>query len=324
MGPLPWVGFVNRRDAFITPRMETLMTGKYSRGVAACVYGLAALSVAVGVLVGSPGSARATYVIGSWDLSRGGFDSLADAPEQATQRTLIQLYRSDVSFTSTPVLTDAYLATVKTFVLGGQSSSSTAVAPLSAAEQAALFNFVSAGGELLVATWNGNFDGATGDASRASIYAPFGMATDGQVSGFSAAVDLAHPIVNGPFGTLTSFALDRGGWYTDLGPYAQAVFVEPSALNPMLATIDFGGISATSGRAVFVADANAFSSALLSGNVLAYLVPVPEPDWTGPTVFYLAAGAALLIGRQRGTFSRWRARARAFPPDGRCAVARRA
>jgi hypothetical protein len=253
-----------------------------------------------GILFCAPPLANADFVIGSWNLLRGGFDSLADSPDQAAQRALIHSYRPDITLTSTSVLTSGYLSTVDAFVLGGQRSSSDAVSPLSAAEQSALFNFVSDGGRLLVATWNGNFDGATGDASRASIYAPFGMATDGQVSGSSVVADSLHPIVNGPYGHLTSFPLDRGGWYTNLGPYAQAVYLEPSGLNPMLATIEAGGISPTSGRAVFVADANAFSSIALSGNILAYLVPVPEPYYVWPLViFSIAAAPYLAVHRHR-------------------------
>lgn len=225
-----------------------------------------------------PRHARAAYTVGSWDLSRGGFDSLAESSLQAGQRALIQGYRSDVVFTATDVLTDAYLATARTFVLGGQTSTSSVVSALSAAEQTALFNFVSAGGNLLIATDNGDLDGAAGDTSRASIYAPFGMSTDGFANGTSVAVDLAHLIVQGPFGTLTSFPLSNSGWYTDLGPYAHTVFDESEFGNPMLATIEATTISATSGRVVAVADADVFASSTLSGNVVAYLIPVPEPS----------------------------------------------
>jgi hypothetical protein len=68
----------------------------------------------------------------------------------------------------------------------------------------------------------------------------------------------------------------------------------------MLATIEAGGISPTSGRAVFVADANAFSSIALSGNILAYLVPVPEPNYVWPLViFSIAAAPYLAVHRHR-------------------------
>jgi hypothetical protein len=152
---------------------------------------------------------------------------------------------------------------------------------------------------LLIATYNGNFDGAAGDASRASIYAPFGMATDGVANGSAVAVNPTHPIVQGPFGTLNSFPLDDGGWYTNLGPYAHTVFNDPVFGNPVLATIEAGAISLTSGRVVLLGDANAFSSALLSGNVLAYLVPVPEPASGVYAAMLLIAALGESVRRRR-------------------------
>ncbi len=256
------------------------------------------LAAATATLTLSIRQAHAEFVVGSWDLSRGGFDSLADAPEQAVQRALIQSYRSDAVFTSTDILTASYLSTVDSFDLGGQTDVNGVITPLTSAEQTALFDFVSNGGTLLVATDNGDLQGAVGDASRASILAPFGVATDGYANGSGVAVNQTHPIVLGPFAPLPSFPLSNSGWYTDLGPYAEAVFNESQFGNPMLATIEAGVISPTSGRVVLVADADAFSSPVLSGNILAYLMPVPEPA----SAVY--AGTALVmalcaVGRRR-------------------------
>lgn len=251
-------------------------------------------AVLVGLVVARPCEALANYVVGSWDLSRGGFDSIADSPLQATQRALITAYRSDATFSSTSILTPSYLSTVNGFILGGQFSSSTTVLPLSAAEQTALFNFVAGGGNLLIATYSGSFDGAAGDASRVSIYAPFGIQSEGDSFGPNAlATDLAHPIVNGPFGTLTTFPLSgMAGLYTNLGPYAHTVYVDSQFHQPLLATIEGGVIGPGSGRVVVTGAANAFASSLLSGNVTAYLIPVPEPS----AAVYASTLLAMLVG----------------------------
>ena len=252
--------------------------------------------VSCSALVGFADRAQGSLVVGSFDVARGGFDSLADAPEQAAARAGIQAIHPDVVFASTSVLTSSFLSNVDVLTLGGQTSQITAVTPLSAAEQTALFDFVLTGGNLAIFTDNEELDPSIGDASRASLLDPFGLQTTGLSLVPSATVtDPQHPIVEGPFGTLAQISIHRSGWYTDLGPYAHAIATENAFGLPMLAAIEYGEIAAGSGRAVFISDSNVFdqgfaSSPILFGNLVAYLVP--EPDYLPQLVFCLVSFAA--------------------------------
>jgi hypothetical protein len=237
--------------------------------------------VAVCCYLGLAAPLHAAIVVGSFDVPRGGFDSLADAPEQADARAGIQLIRPDATFSSTNTLTGAYLSSVDVFILGGQTGINTAVSPLSAAEQSALVNFVLDGGNLAIFTENEEQDPINGAASRASFLSPFGLATSGlSLAPSATVVNPSHPIADGPFGTLTEIDTFRSGWYTDLGPYAHPIANENQFGMTMLATIEYGVMGPTSGRVAFIADSSVFDPGMASGpllfaNLTAYLVPEP-------------------------------------------------
>ncbi len=259
-------------------RTETRI--RRSRTAVVC-HSVVSLITCVCVLWTSSDSARGELVVGSFDVARGGFDSIADAPEQAAGRAAIQAFRPDVTFTSTGVLTSSFLSGVTVLALGGQTSSTTAVTPLSAAEQSALFDFVVGGGSLAIFTDNQELDPAIGDASRASFLDPFGLQTTGlSLAPTATIIDTGHPLVDGPFGTISQLSIFRSGWYTDLGPYAHAIATEDAFGMTMLAAIERDVIAPGSGRVVFVADSNVFddpfiSGQILFGNMLPYLVPEP-------------------------------------------------
>ena len=259
--------------------------------------------IALIVLLSGASRAQSALVIGSFDVPRGGIDSLADAPQQAQARAFIQSYRPDVSFQSTGTLTPGFLAGVNVLVIGDQTGLITAITPLSPSEQTAMANFVMAGGNVAIFTDNQQLDPAIGDASRASLLSPFGLQTTGVSLAPSATViDPTHPIADGPFGTLTQISLSHSGWFSDLGPYAHAVANENAFNMPMLAAIERGAISPTSGRVVFVADSNVFdppfaSGPVLLGNLTAYLVPEPA------SLVQMALGLGVLVfagARHRG------------------------
>ncbi len=123
--------------------------------------------------------AAASVIVGGWDLARGGVESMRDAPEFAAARAGIQLNSPGAIFTATNELTDAYLSTINVLVIGAQNSNSTVTTPLSASEQAALFNFVVAGGNVGIITEREPQGGPSGDATRESMIDPFGMDTEG-------------------------------------------------------------------------------------------------------------------------------------------------
>jgi hypothetical protein len=242
---------------------------------------IAILAVGAVLFFATTNSARGAFVVGSFDVARGGFDSLDD-PGQAAQKALILSLHPEVTFSSTSTLTSAYLSTVNTMVIGDGFDVSHTITALSLAEQLALFQFVSNGGNLAVFTENNNYDLVNGDTSRASLLSPFGLATTGWIVNDTANIVASptHPIALGPGGPLTHFDLHNTGWLTSLGPYAHTIAIETATGMPVMAAIERGAISPTSGRAVFLTDSSVFDDGFIYGPVLAanlvgYLVPEP-------------------------------------------------
>jgi hypothetical protein len=245
--------------------------------------------------------AQGSWVVGSFDESRGGVDSLDD-PGQAQQKALISFLHPEVTYSSTSTLTNAYLATVKTMVIGDGFDVSHTISALSASEQSALFQFVSNGGNLVVFTENSNYDLANGAASRASLIGPFGLATTGWIVTDTAnIVAPTHPIAHGPGGTLTHFDLHNTGWLTSLGPYAHTIAIETATGMPVMAAIERGAISPTSGRAVFLTDSSVFDDGfafgpVLAANLVGYLIPEPG---IAPQAVLALLGFATFVGLHR-------------------------
>jgi PEP-CTERM motif len=243
-----------------------------------------ALAVLLGICASLQTASAA--VIGGWDLARGGLSSVKDAPGQAGTRALISAISPGATLTASNTLTGAYLSSIDVLLIGGQTADAFGgfITALSPSEQAALFNFVSAGGNAAIVTEREPQGGPGGDAVRESLIDPFGMDTTGDSHAPTATfINALHPIAHGPFGNITQFGLNGSGWYNNLGPYAISIATDDFFNQPVLAVIEHGAISPTSGRVVFLADGNAldagsFHSLALAGNTLSYLIPVPEPS----------------------------------------------
>jgi len=263
--------------------------------------GLVLAVLLFGVCKSQPASA---VVIGGWDLARGGLSSVKDAPEQAGTRALISAISPGAMLTASNTLTGPYLSSIDVLLIGGQFSNSSFITALSASEQMALFNFVSAGGNAAIVTEREPQGGPGGDAVRESLIDPFGMDTMGDSHAPTATfVNTLHPIAHGPFGTITQFGLNASGWYDNLGPYAIPLATDDFFSQPVLAVIEHGAILPTSGRAVFLADGNAldagsFHSLALAGNILTYLIPVPEPS-SGALALVAMAGIVGVYYRRK-------------------------
>src|SRR4029079_9851780 len=175
-----------------------------------------------------------------------------------------------------------------------------------ASEQSALFNFVSAGGNAAIVTEREPQGGPGGDAVRESLIDPFGMDTMGDSHAPTATfINNLHHIAHTPFGNITQFGLNASGWYDNLGPYAIPIATDDFFGQPVLAVIEHGAILPTSGRAIFLADGNAldvssFHSLALAGNILTYLIPVPEPS--SVVLAIIAAAGVLGVCRFRSKF----------------------
>ena len=135
---------------------------------------------------------------------------------------------------------------------------------------------------------------------RASLLSPFGLATTGWIVNDTASIVASptHPIALGPGGPLTQFDLHNTGWLTSLGPYAHTIAIETATGMPVMAAIEQGAISPTSGRAVFLTDSSVFDDGFVYGPVLAanlvgYLVPEPG---LAPQAVLAILGFATFVG----------------------------
>lgn len=225
---------------------------------------------------------QAGLVIGSFDLARGGHGSIADSPELDIEllRGVIRLLVDDVAFTSSAELTESFLNTVDVLVLASNYTSSSAVTPLSPAEQAAMFNYVVGGGDLILAMENIELSG-TADITHESFLDPFGMSITGVVPGITTAnlLEPDHPIFHGEAGVFSTFELSRTGWFDELGPYARSLAESVVNQQPVMALIDRNVIAPGSGRVLITADTQIWERDInLTGNMVLYFAAVPEPD----------------------------------------------
>lgn len=229
--------------------------------------------------------ARAELVIGSFDLARGGRASLVDSPDLdiMLMRGVASLLLTDESFVSAPELTPEFLSTVDVLVMPSNFTSSSAVTPLSPAEQAAMFNFVVGGGSLILAMENIELS-PTADVTHESFLDPFGMSITGVVPGVTLANALEpdHPIFAGDFGLFPSYETSRTGWLDELGPYARPLAESTINQEIVMAIIDRHVIAPGSGRVLITADTQLWERDInLTSNMVVYMASVPEPGTLG-------------------------------------------
>ena len=199
--------------------------------------------------------------IGGFDVARSGPTSFAfgDAYEQA-RASLVNNYPG-VTFTATNTITPSFLSTVDIFVMVPASSCCLAIGALTPSEQAALADFVKAGGAVVVIGDNDTFH-PSAPAVLNSFYAPFGLAGGGTLSGFTSATvpdPSVSPITSGPFGTVHSYTELFPGSFTNLG---SATPIAANALGPTLAVLNPGDLIPPGvpilGRVVFFGDTGMF------------------------------------------------------------------
>ena len=260
----------------------------------------------------SPSSAA--IIVGGFDLSRGGDYSIADSnlTQMSTARLLFQSIEPSTTFTSTPILTPAYLATVDILVLSAVRVEPTTLSPLNLSEQSALFNFVAAGGRALISVEHSllNFSGP--DPVYESLLDPFGIDVDGSVNATATLSNPLHPIFDGPFGTLANVQTGTSGYFSNLGPYATGLaFLAGNPNRPMIATIEGNAIAPGSGRVIFLADGNVLNPnsvpitqvLAFAGNGATYLVVVPEVGTFGMTATACVCGVGIGTVRRRKRLS---------------------
>lgn len=248
-------------------------------------------------------------VVGGWDLARGGIGSIADSPSNALFRSLLQANFPGTTFSGTGTLTPAYLATIDVLVLGAQTADSPNpgfVAPLTAAEQQALFGFVQGGGGVFLSLERDPQGGAGGAAARETFIDAFGMDITGDLLSPTANIVAPnHPIFDGPFGTVAGpLSLGASAYFDDLGPYAHTLATDSVLGLPVLAAIEHCALGPMSGPVIILADANLLDPRpyvpVLVTNATSYLltdVVCPEPStWL---LALLGAAGVLLSGSRR-------------------------
>ncbi|MFM9966751.1 MAG: Calx-beta domain-containing protein, partial [Planctomycetaceae bacterium] len=197
-----------------------------------------------------------TLRVGSFDESRGGIFSLSNGSSAAAMRSAIQSNFAGATFSGASTLTAAFLSTVDVVWLNSVASNTASTTPLSAAEQAALLNFVNAGGGVLIFGENDFFDDE-------SLLAPFGATSTGSLFEVQTGTisNTSHPVTNGPFGAVQTIRGNYPGNLTTLGS-ATSLGTWNSGNQSSLAVIDPGVLSSGSGRVLLFSDVNFYADQL--------------------------------------------------------------
>jgi len=194
------------------------------------------------------------YIVGGFDGTRGGFESLAPGHNSALA-TKITTNLPGTTFQFTDTLTDSFLNGVNVVVLGVGTTNSSAITPLTTNEQTALYNFVLNGGTALIFSDNSTFS-ATAPTVNASILSPFGVTAAGTIIADAPILDSTGPLT-GPFTPVNTFTTNYTGYYTNTG--AGKVLAEFNN-NPNEAAVDYfapGSLGTHSGAVVLFSDSNA-------------------------------------------------------------------
>jgi hypothetical protein len=258
------------------------------------------LSILVTVFSITPSQA-VPLIVGGFDLTRGGIESLAPGADVALANDIASAFPG-TTFQFANTLTPAFLSGVNVVVLGDAVANNVAITPLSASEQAALKSFVLGGGTALIFSDNSTFS-ANAPQANASVLSPFGVTAAGTLSGAQTApiLDPTGPLT-GPNKPVTQFATNFPGFFTNVG--GGKVLAEFNS-DPQQAAIAYfapGTLGAQSGKVVLFSDSNAMiaGDSLTTTNrnlVLNALAPVPLPG-----AMILFAPSLLLLGifaRQR-------------------------
>jgi hypothetical protein len=194
--------------------------------------------------------------VGSFNAARGGSFSLANGGSSAAMRAAIQANFSGATFASTSTLTSAFLKDVDVLWLNSVSSNTTSTAALSAAEQAALTEFVQRGGGVLIFGENGAFDDE-------SLLDPFGVASTGILDSLQTGTitNTTHAVTNGPFGAVHTLGGNYPGNLTTLGS-ATSLGTWNSSGQSNLAVVNRDTVSPGSGLVVLFADVNLYADQL--------------------------------------------------------------
>lgn len=203
----------------------------------------------------SAASQGAALVVGGFSTARAGTSSISQGPVTEELRSAIVNAFPGSTFVGVDTLTSSALSTVNLLIVGAPTLTPP-VLSLSSAEQTALLNFVRSGGGALIYFDNDTYAPGA-DAANETFLDPFGIDSTGRVpsAGNATSIAPAHPVMNGPFGMVTSFATNFGGWVENLGPSTALAQYDANG-QPAIAAIAPGALAPGSGGVVLIGDAD--------------------------------------------------------------------
>ena len=230
---------------------------------------------------------HAGLVIGGWDSSRNSGAGI-NGPYLTQLTTDISAKFPTATITSTSTLTASYLSTVNILVIGDGVADTTATTALSGAEQTALYNFVLGGGSAIITVDNDTFQSGV-SAINNSYISPFGLHVTGTINGYqlATATTSTGPIMNGPFGPVSTLQSAWPGYFDSLGSYATSLATLNTNSQPLIAEIAPGVLGSGSGGVLIASDSilnngvfDQHDNAILFNNAVIDFsqATVPEPS----------------------------------------------
>jgi hypothetical protein len=284
---------------------HSLVSATFNPTIAMKAFALLAWS-----LMAAATSNGAAIVVGAFSTTRADVSSVAQGQyTEELRASVIRAYPGS-SFVGLDSLTPAALNAVDIVMVGAPTFSSPIF--LSSAEQAALMNFLKGGGGALIYIDNDTYAGApASDDANETFLDPFGMDSTGRTVPPATLSNVApnHPVMNGPFGTVTAFTTNYGGWFDNLGANAVALARYDANSEPALAAIAPGALGLGSGGVVFIPDADSLVDSADGGlfgapdneklylNSIAFVIP--EPSTTALLFATALIAARPMCGRRR-------------------------
>lgn len=223
---------------------------------------LTALEIQTIFNAGSAGLCTDMIYIGGFDAARGANFSLPEGDALAEARVALTTTYPAATFTSFATLTQPALANVDILILSSVYDGSVPITPLTAAEQTALYDFVTGGGCAVLLPDNWDFAPA-----NESLIDPFGMDIGGFVWGWITATvtpPATHAITDGPHGTAAAFSQGWPGGLTNLGP--DAAPLATNSLGDALVVIKRNALKPGSGPVIVYSDVTTFADTADGGD----------------------------------------------------------
>lgn len=221
--------------------------------------------------------------VGGFDADRGGGLSLKSGSYLNTVRAYMPgACTAPFTISESASLTPKYLAGVDVLVVSSVRTFQTGITPLSAVEQAALTQFVLAGGGLIIFADNNEFGAHDPTAPNGSLLGPFGFGID-TVTAWPDPVSSTDPspVTAG----VSHFNVLLGGRFDVVPANALVLARLDSDQTPILCAIQRGTLGPGSGPVVVFADVSLITDtfivpwegAALLNNALAFASPEPTP-----------------------------------------------